>query len=255
MAATRVQSPGATVSTGFPGLRPPDPVASTPTTYTASRQSEALRNPEPVSVSTPVNPMQQQAFGTSNEAYGAAKGQAESITKGTNEEINRELGRARDEISVGIQKEGEAAMGRGADASLFRGRAAAAGARNLANLQGRLADVAVDKKQAAINSQIGAAGGVTNAAGAAAGEQRALQLGTAAQRLADSREVRERAESQARLDEAPYERMLRLMTTVGQFGGAFSGLTGGPTGTGSPLTAPSGPTVSRMPTGGFGRVG
>lgn len=247
---TRVGAPGAQVSVGVRGI----PQASEPTPYTASRQSEALRNPEPVVTSTPVNPMQSESFGMTRDSYGAAKGLADSITGGTNEEINRELGRARDETSVGIKKEGEAAMGRGADAALFRGRAAAAGARDMGNLQARLAGVALDKKQAAVNSQVGASGNAANAAAQAAGEQRSLALGTSAQRLADSREVRERAESQARLDQAPFDRMLSLMSTVGQFGGAFSGLTGGPNGTGSPLSGPVGPTVERMPTGGFGRT-
>lgn len=222
------------------------PRTSEPSSQTVSQQAEALRNPGPVTTSTPVNPLQSGAHDLTKESYGAARDLASGITAGTNEEINRELGRARDEISVGMQKEGVAAMSRGADPSLFRSRALASGARDMGNLQARLADVALNKRQTAVNSQVGAASNVATSAAQTAAEQRAMHLGTQAASLADARELRERAESQARLEQAPFDRLVEMMRTMGQFGGAFSGLTAGNTGSPLSTTAPRGPGAAAV---------
>src|SRR5688572_3942286 len=112
----------------------------------ARQQAVQLRNPEPINVRTEVNPMQAAAFDTTgdayrsaDDAYGRASKYEEEVSAGTAAETRRELQRARDEISVGMGAEGEGAMARGADPSLFRGRALAAGKRDLHALQGRLA--------------------------------------------------------------------------------------------------------------------
>src|SRR5262245_32985156 len=114
---------------------------------TSSQQSGALRqsfmNPGNVTASTGVDPRE-------DYAYQRAKGYESGLADMTNEEITRELGRARDEISVGMAKEGEAAIGRGADPSLFRSRALSEGARNMSNLQARLADVALGRRNEAL---------------------------------------------------------------------------------------------------------
>jgi hypothetical protein len=78
-------------------------------------QQQAYANPSPVTATTPVNPMEK-------EAYDRSASYESGLADLTNQEIQRELGRARDEVSVGMAKEGEAAMGRGADPSLFRSR-------------------------------------------------------------------------------------------------------------------------------------
>ena len=129
----------------------------------AGTQAAALRNPKPVTASTPVNPMQK-------AAYESASGYEAGLGAMTNEEIERELGRARDVVSVGMKREGESAMARGADPSLFRSRALAQGSRDISNLQGRLADVALGRRAQAIGLK-------TDAAGSAAGETRMMHLG------------------------------------------------------------------------------
>ena len=179
----------------------------------ATAQGQALATPAPVTASTPVNPMQQ-------ESYNRAAGFESNLAQGTNEEITRELGRARDDISAGAKSEGEAAMARGADPTLFRSNALAAGARNLGNLQGRLADVALEKRQGAINS-------MGNLAGQAAGEQRQMQLGTLAAQSQSQRDLVAQAEVQARLNEAPYQRLLEMLKAQGGLLGGGVGIVGG----------------------------
>lgn len=166
-----------------------------------------LAHPAPITANTPVNPMQQ-------EAYGAAKDYAGSLAGGTNEMVTRELGRYRDDISTGMKAEGEAAMGRGADPAFFRSRALASGQRGMADLQGRLADVSLGKQAEAVGLQ-------TGAAGAAAGEQRLMHLGSLSQQLNEQRALTEQAEVQARLNQAPYDRLMAMMGSVGQNTGNF----------------------------------
>jgi len=182
-----------------------------PPTGLASKQASALTSspspssslaaPAPITANTPVNPMQQ-------EAYGAAKDYSSSLMGGTNEMITRELGRYRDDISTGMKAEGEAGMARGADPSFFRSRALASGQRGMADLQGRLADVSLGKQAEAIGLQ-------TGAATAGASEQRLMQLGTLSQRLNEQRALTEQAEVQSRLNEAPYARLMSMLGAVG----------------------------------------
>ena len=185
-------------------------------------QRQALLNPPDISADTPTDPGQGRAL---SEAERYTKGLAE----GSNEEITRALGRERDEISVGIKGEGEAAMGRGADPSLFRSRAVDAGARRLSDLHGKLTDIALGRRNDAIRTQ-------TEAAGSAAGLRNQLHLGTMAQRLAEQRASTERSEVQARLMDAPYQRLLDLFGRVGGMtgGGGNTVLTGGGGGGGAP---------------------
>lgn len=162
-----------------------------------------------VNISADVNPMEQ-------EAYNNWKSYNSDLAGATNEEITRELGRARDEISVGMEKEGEAAVGRGADPSLFKSRALESGKRNLVDLQGKLADVALGRREGALQ-------GMTGAAGQAASGQRQLALGTQAARLAEQRYTLDAADQQARLREAPYDRLLKTMSAVSSAGNGFLG--------------------------------
>lgn len=199
----------------------------------AQGQAEALRTADTttgdsVNAATPVNPMQQ-------ESYGAAKDYAGGLAAGTNEEITRELGRARDEISVGMESEGEQAMGRGADPTLFKNRRLAQGKRDIHALQGRLADVALGRRAEAVGLQSGAAN-------AAAGEQRQMHLGSLSAQLEQQRALTEQSEVQSRLNEAPYDRLMKMMTSLaadrGGGGGGFYdtsdvGMFGGGGGAGS----------------------
>lgn len=156
-----------------------------------------------VDIHTSVNPLE-------DEAHNKWKAYESGLASGTNEEITRELQRARDEISVGMEREGEAAVGRGADAGFFRSRRLEQGKRDIHALQGKLADVALGRRAEALT-------GLTNAAGQAASGQRTLHLGTQAARLAENRLLLDQAEAQARLNEAPYRRMLDMFSTVGRF--------------------------------------
>lgn len=203
----------------------------------AKKQAQALATPPPIEADTPVNPMQKTAFD-------AAQNYESGLAKGTNEEITRELQRARDEISVGVKGEGEAAMGRGATPGFFKSRAMAEGARNLNALQGKLADVALEKRAGALDR-------LTTAAGSAAGEQRLMHLGTLASRLDAQRELDERADLQARLNDAPYRRLLDMLSQVKGFMGGTGGLLAPAGGTGlgtggyKPPAGYTGPTWSR----------
>lgn len=170
----------------------------------ASKESSAapsinFSNPSSVNASTAVNPLEQ-------EAADKWRGYESSLADGTNAEITRELQRARDELSVGLEAEGAAAVGRGADAGFFKSRRLEAGKRDIHNLQGRLADVALGRRAEALS-------GFTGAAGQAAGGQRQLHLGEQAARLGEQRLLLDQAETQARLREAPYDRLLRTMQT------------------------------------------
>lgn len=167
--------------------------------------------PPPASGTTSGNPQQQ-------DAWNYAQQYANSLPGGTNEMITRELQRARDEISVGMKSEGEAAMGRGATPELFRSRAQAAGARNLGDLQGRLADVALGRAE-------GAGRLLGDISGASAAEQRLMHLGTLGAELDRQRLDISRAESQARLNEMPYERLMRMMDAISRNRDAYASLT------------------------------
>lgn len=194
----------------------------------ATDQSKALSDPGDVTASTPVNPMEKTAFDTANNY-------ASGLAGDTNEETKREVSRARDEVSGGIQKETEAAGARGADPSLFAGRAAAAGQRYVADVQGRMADSALKAKEGSVNA-------LTGAAGQAAGGQRQLQLGTLSAQLGQQQEEDTRADQRARLEAAPYDRMADMFKSMmssgffssggmGTGSGSGSGFTGGITGT------------------------
>ena len=172
-----------------------------------SSGSGSLANPSPITADTPVNPMQQTAFGD-------AKAYSDSLASGTNQMITRELGRYRDDISTGMKAEGEAAGARGADPAFFRSRALASGQRGMADLQGRLTDVALGKQAEGIGLE-------TGAAGSAASEQRLMHLGSLSQRLAEQRALTEQGEVQARLNEAPYNRLISLLGSVGGNVNAF----------------------------------
>lgn len=178
----------------------------------AQQQANALRSPAPATASTPVNPGQA-------DALNRAKSYETGLATGTDAMIGRELGRARDEISVGMQKEGEGAILRGADPTLFRTRALDAGRRSLNDLTGKLTDVSLGRREGAVRA-------VTDAAGGAAGEQRMMHLGTMQQRLAEDIALRETAETQARLYQAPYDRLLQTMNSVGRNTSSFMGPTG-----------------------------
>lgn len=205
------------------------PVAGSPGAGAA--QAASLLNPPPITAETPVDPGQAAALKD-------AQDYSHGLSSGTNDMITRALGRERDDISVGIKGEGEAAMGRGADPSLFRSRAVDAGARRLSDLQGKLTDVALGRQNEAINTE-------ANAAAGAAGLRNQLQLGTLAQRLAEQRAETERAEAQQRMYDDPYQRLLSMMNSnpfqgaspygggAGPYGGGGGG--GGPVGgAGSP---------------------
>ena len=197
-------------------------IATTPTPA-ATTQASSLANPAPVTVTTPTDPNQQ-------GATDAWKKYQEELESGTAAETQREEQRYRDEISKGMQSEGESAMARGADPSLFRSRALESGKTGLLQLQGNLADVSLGRRAEALS-------GYTGAAASAANTRDQLQLGTlAAQNAAQQTELAE-AELQARLNEAPYDRLLKLMSTMGMYGSEFSGLTGGSGGGG--VSAPS----------------
>jgi hypothetical protein len=174
---------------------------------------ESIRNPEPINVTTPTDPAQERAT-AGWETY------SKELQAGTAAETQRELQRYRDEISTGMESEGEAAISRGADPSLFRSRALESGKRGMLELQGRLADVSLNKRAAALT-------GFTGAAASGASERRQLHLGTMAARLGEQRLSLERADLQARLQEMPYQRLMELMRITGQYGSTFGGLQGG----------------------------
>lgn len=207
-----------------------------------STQAAALRSPDDITTETQVNPGQA-------DALNRAKNYESSVAAGTNEETTRELSRARDEISVGLKREGNAAMARGADPSLFRNRALASGARDLSNLQGRLADVSLGRRAEAI-------GLVGRAADSAASEQRLTNFSSISSKLEADRTNASIAETQARLQEAPYNRLTSMLQTVAQTAPAFGGFTqpvapaGGAGGmTGGILGAPGRSTLVNNPTG------
>jgi hypothetical protein len=176
----------------------------------ADAQLKALGSPVPIEGSTPTDPSQ----------LGAVEGWEQyqkELQEGTAAETERELQRYRDELSKGFMAEGEAAMARGADPSLFRARALESGKRGVLELQGRLADVSLGRRAEALS-------GLTGAAGAAASERRMLHLGTLAAQQEAQRTLLQQAELQARLREAPYQ---RLMDLLGRYGDVSGGLTGG----------------------------
>lgn len=179
-------------------------------------ERDRIANPPPATGSTPVNPGQQ-------SAVDAATRYEQDVSSASGAEIDRALQRARDEISVGMRAEGEGAMGRGADAGLFRSRALQSGERGLHELQGRLTDVALGRRQGAVDS-------LTGATHAAAGEQRMMHLGTMAARVNEQRLLMEQAELQHRMREAPYQRLAGMVSRVSSGslgGGGASGSLGG----------------------------
>ena len=190
----------------------------------AQKQADALRNPAPQTVSTPVNPLQQTAFDAANKYQSG-------LANNQNELINKQLATARDSISSGMRSEGIAAMGRGADPSLFRQRALAQGQQYLGHLQTGLTADALAAQGQAVNS-------LTGAAGSAAGNQTNLQLGTLAAQAEQQRIANEQAAMQARLYQAPYDRLAGMMGQVAQDAPAYAALGGVSPGSGY-TSAPS----------------
>lgn len=174
---------------------------------TAAPPSPPTVAPSPSTTTTPVDPMQQNAYNMAND-YAAG------LADNSNAEITRALSRQRDEISVGMQREGEAAAGRGAGAGLFRSRALESGQRAMNDLHGRLTDVALGRRNEAINT-------VGNRADSAANTRNTLHLGTMAQALNERRATMEQADQQSRLQQAPYDRLMSMMSMVGQYGSSM----------------------------------
>lgn len=169
----------------------------------SSSAASQFSAPAPININTATNPLEQQAF-DSFASYN------KDLAAGTNDEIVRELQRARDDISKGMQKEGEAAIGRGADPALFKTRLLESGKRDLHALQGQLADVALRRRE-------GALGGMASAANAAASGQRTMHAAAAGQRLAEQRLQLDAADQQQRFNEAPYERLLKMFDTSARY--------------------------------------
>lgn len=165
--------------------------------------------PSVVNIQSEVDPMEKDA----NDAW---KKYGDELAAGTNEETTRELQRARDEISVGMEKEGSAAAGRGAGGGFFKTRALESGKRDLHALQGNLADVSLGRRAEALS-------GRTASAGQAASGRRELQFATQSMGLAEQRYQLDAAEAQRRAQEAPQDRLLRTIETasrIGLLGGA-----------------------------------
>ena len=234
-----------------------------PESGSGAAQAAALRNPPAQNTSTPVNPMQSEAYGATKGSIGnsqTAFNTAADFQKGLagqqNELINKQLASARDDISAGMRSEGIAAMSRGADPSLFKSRALQQGQQYLGKLQTGLTADALAAQNQAVGNLTGAANASTNATGnsasaanMAAGNQTNLQLGTLAAQSQAQRDADAAAAEQARLYQAPYDRLMGMMSSVAQNGGAFGATNGGG------FTGPSGSTMANggIQTVGFGR--
>lgn len=193
--------------------------------------------PTPIITSTPVDPMQKSAYDAWND-YNSG------LANNTNTEITHEIGRARDDLSIGLGKEVEGALLRGADPNLFATRFAEGGRRSLNDLQAKLTDVALGRRAEAL-------GGVTTSADRAASGQRELHLGTAAQSLAERRLALEAAEAKRRTTDAAYDRLLGMLGHVGDVGGMTGG--GGGFYSGSGVGgAPTAGTAAGRPRAGSG---
>lgn len=228
-----------------PGYVPPGGDWGSPApgggTGTGTTPRATYASPPPIDVTTPYDPGQERAR-TGWEEYSS------ELEAGTAAETERELQRYRDELSKGLLAEGEAAISRGADPSLFRSRALEGGRRGLLELQGRLADVSLGRRAEALS-------GMTGAAGAAASERRMMHLGTLAAQQEAQRTLIDQAESQARLQDRPYQRLTDLMGAIGGLlGGSsdFTGLTGTTPGGGGGI---GGGGIGRMNPGAWGRTG
>lgn len=163
--------------------------------------------------STPVNPLQQTAFNT-------AQNYQQGLASGQNAVIQNQLASARDDISAGMRSEGQSAMSRGADPTLFTQRALGQGQQYLGKLQtGLTAD--------ALQAQGNAVNGVTSAANAAAQNQTSLQLGTMANQNQAQMVSNDTATTQARLNQAPYDRLSSMMNLVAQNRNNFGAFAGG----------------------------
>lgn len=193
-------------------------------------QAQALRNPPPIQADTAPNPYQTEAYADTKAGSDASQAAVDSaaayerdLTGAEPEFARREMGRFRDELSVGLAKEGQGAMSRGADPGLARTKLLQGAQTAGGNLQARLADVALQRREGAVNTRISAANARTGAgqgrvagAQAVAGEQRLMHLGTIQARIAEEDMLTRQAEVQARLQAAPYDRLAALMQTVAQ---------------------------------------
>jgi hypothetical protein len=180
---------------------------------TGTQQAQALRQQtQNTSATTGSDPMQA-------NAYGRAADFERGLADNTSDETRRAVSQARDEVSVGMAKEGNAAMSRGADPSLFRSRALASGQRYIADVQGKALDSALEKRLGAVNA-------LTGAAGEAATNKTNLHLGTLNAKLGQDRLAVDRSEAQARLEEAPYERLIQMMNTIAQNRDSYGALGG-----------------------------
>lgn len=192
----------------------------------AKAQAAALRKPAAQTTSTPVNPLQQQAFGNTQSAFNTAQGYQRGLAGNQNELINKQLATARDDISTGMRNEGISAMSRGADPTLFRQRALGQGQQYLGHLQTGMTANALAAQGQAVNSVTGAAGTSAQAAGSAASNQTQLQLGTMAAQSDAQRVANEQAATQARLYQAPYDRLSGMMGQVAQTAPSYGALGG-----------------------------
>lgn len=189
-------------------------------------------NSEPMVTNTAVNPMQK-------HAYDAASSWEKGIADETNLETTRELSRFRDEVSRGVQAEGEEAMGRGADSAFFRSQALAGGSRDLSNLGAKLAGENLKAHQGAIDS-------LTDSAGSAADQQNRMNLGTMSANIDQQRVDLDAADQQHRYGREPYEDamdMTRLLLANGyNLDGAGAAPAGAGTGIFGSLIAKPKPT-------------
>lgn len=189
---------------------------------TAPAAAAALSTPAPVTATTAPSPYQAESYARAREASGRATAYEAGLSNLTNQEIQRELGRYRDEVSGGLLREGEAAILRGADPALFRTRLLGESMRAYGALQGRLADVALGRRGEALGLMRQSAAGAGEIASGIAENQRGLQLGTLAARLAEERLNMERTALQSRVQEDPYRRLMEMLQLVSGNPGAFA---------------------------------
>lgn len=164
---------------------------------------------QPIVTNTPVNPMQQSAYDAWNK-YNAG------LAEGNNTEITHQLQQNRDELSVGLGKEVNNSLLRGADPGLFATRYAESGRRSLNDLQAKLTDVALGRRAEAL-------GGVTGSANLAASGQRELHLGTMANSLAQRRLDLDAADAKQRTIDSQYSRLLSMLGSIGSGLGGYGG--------------------------------
>lgn len=199
-------------ASGAPNLYTPagagsSAVQPTPTPSPKPKAPAVKPKPTPVITNTPVNPMQQNAY---DQWSTYNKGLAEN----NNTEITHQLQQNRDELSVGLGKEVNGALLRGADPGLFATRYAESGRRSLNDLQAKMTDVALGRRAEAL-------GGVTGSANLAAAGQRELHLGTMAQSLAERRLALDAADAKQRTVDSQYSKLLSMLGSIGSGMGGY----------------------------------